>query len=147
MLREILTKKTTVTNLNAESKDDLLIKMVELINKSGKISNPEIALEEIRRRERIMSTGIGKGIALPHAKTDAVDSPAIAVATLAEPIDFQALDEEKVDIVFMLLGTKTNIADHLKALSEISHYLNDEGFKEKIKQCQNPEDVIKLFDK
>jgi fructose-specific phosphotransferase system IIA component len=145
MLKEILSKATISVGLKAKNKEDLILQMMELILKSGVVRDPGKALEEIKRRERIMSTGIGKGIALPHAKTDAVNKMAIAIAVLDEPVAFEALDDEPVDIVFMLLGTPTNISDHLKTLSEVSHFLNNEEFKSSLRKAKDAGEVLNLF--
>jgi fructose-specific phosphotransferase system IIA component len=132
MLHEIININSIKIGLTAKTKDDLLKEMVDLAGNSNKIRDKEKALKEIMHREEIMSTGIGFGVALPHAKTNVVEDTIVAVGVLAEPIDFQSLDNVPVNIVFLLLGRENNVGLHLKLLSRISHLMNDSEFKEKL---------------
>ncbi len=132
MLQEIININSIKVGLTAKNKDDLLKAMVDLASNSNKVSDKERALKEIIHREEIMSTGIGFGVALPHAKTGAVEDTIIAVGVLAEPIDFQSLDNVPVNLVFLILGKENNVGLHLKLLSRISHLMNNSEFKEKL---------------
>jgi fructose-specific phosphotransferase system IIA component len=132
MLHEIININSIKIGLTAKTKDDLLKEMVDLAGNSNKIRDKEKALKEIMHREEIMSTGIGFGVALPHAKTNVVEDTIVAVGVLTEPIDFQSLDNVPVNIVFLLLGRENNVGLHLKLLSRISHLMNDSEFKEKL---------------
>ncbi len=132
MLQEIININSIKVGLIAKDKDDLLNVMVDLANNSDKLKDKDRALKEIIHREEIMSTGIGFGVALPHAKTGAVEDTIIAVGVLAEPIDFQSLDNVPVNLVFLILGRENNVGMHLKLLSRISHLMNNAEFKEKL---------------
>jgi fructose-specific phosphotransferase system IIA component len=132
MLQEIININSIKVGLIAKDKDDLLKVMVDLANNSNKLTDKDRALKEIIHREEIMSTGIGFGVALPHAKTGAVEDTIIAVGVLAEPIDFQSLDNVPVNLVFLILGRENNVGMHLKLLSRISHLMNNAEFKEKL---------------
>lgn len=145
MIIEIIDPKSIAVGLKATDKENLLIQMMDLVCQSGKVTNKEKAFAEILQRERIMSTGIGKGIALPHAKTDAVSGMAGAIAILAEPVDFDSLDNKKVEIIFMLLGESKNLTAHLKTISEISRYFNTAGFTDRLKQCACSEEILSLL--
>jgi fructose-specific phosphotransferase system IIA component len=132
MLQEIININSIKVGLIAKDKDDLLKVMVDLANNSNKLTDKDRALKEIIHREEIMSTGIGFGVALPHAKTGAVEDTIIAVGVLSEPIDFQSLDNVPVNLVFLILGRENNVGMHLKLLSRISHLMNNAEFKEKL---------------
>jgi len=132
MLQEIININSIKVGLIAKDKDDLLKVMVDLAGNSNKLKDKERALKEIIHREEIMSTGIGFGVALPHAKTGAVEDTIIAIGVLAEAIDFQSLDNVPVNLVFLILGRENNVGLHLKLLSRISHLMNNAEFKEKL---------------
>ncbi|MEI6089587.1 MAG: PTS sugar transporter subunit IIA [bacterium] len=132
MLQEIININSIKVGLIAKDKDDLLNVMVDLANNSDKLKDKDRALKEIIHREEIMSTGIGFGVALPHAKTGAVEDTIIAVGVLAEPIDSQSLDNVPVNLVSLILGRENNVGMHLKLLSRISHLMNNAEFKEKL---------------
>lgn len=144
-ISEILTKKSIRINVEVKTKKDLLLQLLDLAKESGKISNPDNAAKEIFERERIMSTGVGKGIALPHAKTDAVEDSIGAIALLKKPIDYDSLDGMPVNIAFMLLGKEHNVGYHLRLLSKISRYLNNDNFREKLLNCKTEDEVFEAF--
>jgi fructose-specific phosphotransferase system IIA component len=144
-ITSILEKNSIETPLSAGSKSELLDKMLRLAEKSGKVNNPKEAKREILEREKIMSTGVGKGIALPHAKTNAVEDSIGALAILPDPIDYEALDGEPVDIVFLLLGRENNVGNHLRLLSKISRLMNNESFQSRLRECKSSDDVMQLL--
>lgn len=143
---EVLTKDTIQIGLEARDKQDLLEKITDLAMKSGKISNRAAVLKSIIEREKIMSTGIGKNICLPHAKTEHIEGPVAALATLSKPVDFQSLDGEPVNICFLLLGKENNVGMHLRLLSKISRFLNNDEFREKILNSKTPDEIINHFE-
>src|SRR3981081_3996108 len=85
--------------LTADTKEELLTKMVDLASKNPHVLDKEKVRTAILERERIMSTGVGKGFAIPHGKTDAVNDIVLAFATTAEPVDYSAMDNEPVRLV------------------------------------------------
>ncbi|HPP39538.1 MAG TPA: PTS sugar transporter subunit IIA, partial [Candidatus Kapabacteria bacterium] len=85
-------------------------------------------------------------ICLPHAKTEYIDGPVAAMATLKTPVDFHSLDGEPVNICFLLLGKENNIGMHLRLLSKISRFLNNDEFREKILNSKTPDEIINLFE-
>ncbi|ROL56690.1 PTS sugar transporter subunit IIA, partial [Bacteroidetes/Chlorobi group bacterium ChocPot_Mid] len=96
-ISDILNIESIKIGLKVESKRELLNQMVSLAEKSKKLLDREEVLAEVIEREKIMSTGVGKGVALPHAKTNAVLENIAALAILAEPIDFNAIDDSPVN--------------------------------------------------
>ncbi len=144
-ISDIISENTIAIGLEANTKSELLDKMMDIISESSSIINKEEAKKEILIRESIMSTGIGKGIALPHAKTNAVSDSIGAFAVLKNPVDFDSLDSKPVDIVFLLLGTENDISGHLRLLSKISRIMNDNNFKEYVRNINNPEEIINYF--
>ena len=109
----------------------------------------EEQLEAVRKavfeREKIMSTGVGKGLAIPHAKTKAVTENHAAFALLKEPLDFDSIDGEPVRLVFLLVGPESNNSQHIKLLSRISRLMNSGSFRETILNCTSTEEILNAF--
>lgn len=144
-ISEIINVNSISLNLIAENKKDIIEQMMLLAWKSGKVLDIEEALKEVFEREKIMSTGVGKGIALPHAKTKAITDAIGALAILSVPIDYESLDEEPVNIVFLLLGMENNVGNHLRLLSKISRLLNNDIIREQIIQSKNAGSIMELL--
>ncbi|MEM1088654.1 MAG: PTS IIA-like nitrogen regulatory protein PtsN [Pseudomonadota bacterium] len=123
-LGEILGKDAIVLDLKVGSKKQLLQALSERAAELTNLSAREI-FDTILQREKLGSTGVGNGIAIPHGKFDKFEKIFGIFAKLKEPIDFDALDEKPVDIVFLLLAPESAGADHLKALSRIARVLRD----------------------
>ncbi len=145
-ITSILQKDSISIGMDIDDKFDLLKNMVYLASKSGKINDNEIAINKVFEREKIMSTGVGKGIALPHAKTDVVVDSVGALAILRNDIDFDSIDGKPVKLVFLLLGQEQNVGNHLRLLSKISRILNNDSFRNKIINSQNQEEILLLFE-
>jgi fructose-specific phosphotransferase system IIA component len=146
-IQDFLNKLSISINLHCENKTEILNKMIDLAYRSGKITNIATATQDVFKREQIMSTGVGKGIALPHAKTHAVSDIIGALAILDSPVDFDSLDSEPVEIVFLLLGRETNVGIHLRILSKISRLMNSDAFRSELKECKSSDEVLVLFNK
>src|SRR5689334_3054192 len=112
--------------LPSESKEDLLDAMVELAARNPLVQDKEKVSQAIHERERIMSTGVGKGFAIPHGKTDAVGDIVIAFATTAEPVDYEAMDNEPVRLVLLLVSRDSDVGSRLKLLSRASKVMNSD---------------------
>ncbi len=145
-ITEVISKSTIAIGLDATSKQDLLEKMTELVSLSGKVRNKSAVLKHIIDREKVMSTGIGKNISLPHAKLPSIDEPVGAIAVLKKPIDFQSLDGEPISICFLLLGIENNVGLHLRLLSKISRLLNNDAFRANVINCKTAGELFSLFE-
>lgn len=145
-ITDILNDESVRIGLKAKDKNELLELMMDLAEKSGKVSDKPAAMKEILERESIMSTGVGKGIALPHAKTNAVEDSIGALAVLDQPVDFESLDGKPVRLVFLIIGRENNVGSHLRLLSKISRLMNNESFRNRLLACASKQDVFKLLD-
>lgn len=146
-ITDILHVDSIKVGLVAANKDELLEMMIDLAEKSGKITDKVLASKEVFNREKLMSTGVGKGIALPHAKTNAVDGSIGALAVLNKPIDFESLDGEPVNIVFLLIGKENNVGNHLRLLSKVSRLMNNDSFRAQLLHCKDMYSVWEFFRK
>jgi fructose-specific phosphotransferase system IIA component len=129
----------------ARDKENLLDRLVDMLVQSGRVRDHDTLMREILKREGVMSTGIGSGIAIPHALTDDIEHLVIVFARTERPIDFQALDDQPVDLVFMLVGPKSGASLYVKLLARVSRLLQNEGFKERLRQAENPDEVMEAF--
>lgn len=101
--------------------------------------------DRLLERERLGSTGIGGGIAIPHGRMSAISQPRGLFARLAQPVDFDAIDERPVDIVFLLVAPEGAGADHLKALARVSRLLRDRGLVEKLRATESADALYALL--
>lgn len=109
------------------------------------IADPRIIVDLLSAREKLGSTGFGGGVAIPHAKLEGLTQVVGAFVRLAQPIDFQAVDDLPVDLVFMLLSPPNAGAVHLKALARVSRRLRDEAFLQKLRGAGSPDALYALF--
>ena len=121
--------------------------LAELANRaSGLFDVDERKLfDRLLERERLGSTGIGGGIAIPHGRLSTMAKPMGVFARMAHPVDFDAIDERPVDIVFLLVTPEGAGADHLKALARVSRLLRDRGLVEKLRATENAEALYALL--
>lgn len=131
--------------LRSESKEDLLDAMVDLAARNPLVLDKEKVSQAIHERERIMSTGVGKGFAIPHGKTDAVGDIVIAFATTAEPVDYEAMDNEPVRLVLLLVSRDSDVGTRLKLLSRASKVMNSDSAREALAAAKTPEEVMNIF--
>jgi fructose-specific phosphotransferase system IIA component len=144
-ISDILDESLVKTQLPGNSKDEIISHMIDIVATSKKVLNREKVREAIFEREKIMSTGVGNGFAIPHGKTDAVSDIVAAFAVTAEPIDYQSLDEQPVRLVFLLVGKDSMVGPHIKLLSRISRLMNKEEFRKKLLAAASPKEVLEIF--
>lgn len=143
-LGEILGKEAIVLDFEAGSKKQLLQALAERAAELTNLSAREI-FDTILQREKLGSTGVGNGIAIPHGKFNNFEKIFGVFARIKAPIDFDALDDAPVDIVFLLLAPESAGADHLKALSRIARVLRDSDRLEALRAAQTPAGVYELL--
>jgi fructose-specific phosphotransferase system IIA component len=144
-ISEILTESMVLTDLEGDSKDDIINAMVDLIGNSDKVLDKEKVRQAIFDREKLMSTGVGNGFALPHGKTDAVADIVAAFAVTARPIDYESLDKKPVRLVFLLVGKDSMVGPHIKLLSRISRLMHKEQFRTQLISMKTPGEVLEMF--
>jgi len=144
-ISDILTEDFVKTGLQGDSKDEIIDAMIDLVATSPKVLDKGRVREAIFEREKIMSTGVGNGFAIPHGKTDGVAEIIAAFATTAKPIDYQSLDEKPVRLVFLLVGKDNMVGPHIKLLSRISRLMSKEDFRKRLLQVKSPQEVLEMF--
>jgi len=129
----LLKESCVAVDVAVPDKHAALVKAVEILTKSGAGLDESRLLSEILAREALSSTGLGEGIAIPHAMCDFVTGTTLAVMRLSKPIDFGSLDGAPVDLIFLLAGPKNDQATHLQVLSKMARLLNDDGFRQSLR--------------
>lgn len=141
----LLDDSTILANLQVKSKEELLNKMIDVFD--GRVDKDQ--LEEIRtsvfEREEIMSTGVGKNLAIPHGKVKSIDRNYASFALLKNPIDYNSIDNEPVTMVFLLAGPQAHNSAHIKLLSRISRLMNSSSFREKLAECSTSKEIYETF--
>ena len=142
---ELLETKNILTEFKSENKNDVINELVDLLNGDERV----IDLEEIKKcvfeREEKMSTGVGKGFAIPHGKTNSITDILAAFGKSEKPVEYNSLDGEPVHLVFLLVGKETLLAKHIKLLSRISRLMNNEEFRKKLIEAESKELIMKIF--
>ena len=144
-ITDFLDPSAICLELKSSSKQDVLTELCALLQASGKITDPEPVLEALMTRERLGSTGIGQGIAIPHGKTAGTDGIVAALGVSKRGINFESLDGAPVHLVFMLVAPKSSAGEHLKALARISGLLKDKFFRQALREARSVEDVQKVI--
>lgn len=145
-ITDLLDRRSVEVNGSAASKEDAINKMVDLMCKSGKINDKEEYKRRVFARETEGSTGIGEGIAIPHAKCGAVTKPGLAAMVVKNGVDFDSLDGEKVSLIFLIAAPDTKENVHLDVLGKLSVMMMDESFSNSLKNAKSVNEFLKIID-
>lgn len=145
-ITDLISSKTIDINASALSKEDILKQAVALIAKSGNITDVEEYQKGVFAREEESTTGIGEGIAIPHCKSDVVKAPALAAMVIKDGVDFNSLDGEKVNLLFLIAAPNTKDNVHLEVLSRLSTMLLDDDFKAKLIAAKTKKEFLAVID-
>ena len=144
-LSELFYSENIKIDLVLADKESLLETIIEDLDSRGHIKDKSRVVEDVTEREKVMSTGIGNGVAIPHAYTDGVESLVAGFYRTSEPVDFDALDKKEVDLFFIILGPKESRRDHIKVLAKISRLLNHGDFREDLRTASDADAVLGVF--
>lgn len=146
--QDFVSPKAIKADLVAEDKESVICELVSSLVEAGAIeaAEQEGIVKAIMTREELGSTGIGRGVAVPHTKHPSVNSLVGTVGVSAEGVDFKSLDGEKVQLFFLLVSPPDRPGDHLRALENISRQLRDDTFCRFLKQSKSAEDIRQLLE-
>jgi nitrogen PTS system EIIA component len=144
VLADIIDARAVLPNLKTQSKKQLLQELAQALAKLTGIDH-RVIFETLSTREKLGSTGLGQGIAVPHGKIAALDRVHGLFARLATPVDFDAVDGQPVDLVFVLLAPEHAGADHLKALARISRLMRDPAMVAKLRGTDTAEGLYAIL--
>lgn len=144
MMRDILSPNAVLARLEASSKKDVLLGAAKLAADHMKKDNVAV-FDVLWERERLGTTGVGYGIAIPHGRLEGLDKVQGFFIRLAEPIAFEAIDDRPVDLIFVLLAPAEAGADHLHALATVSRLLRDQKLCEQIRKAKDDSEIYRLL--
>lgn len=140
----LIDEKLVVMDLEASTKKEAIEKLAQAAAESGRVNCTQDYVQAVIEREEAVTTGVGNGIAIPHGKSRAVNEPVIIFGRLKRKIDWDALDNEPVDMIFMLGIPEENVDNvHLKILSQLSRKLMNEEFVSKLRLASSSECIVK----
>ena len=146
-ITELLDLKGIELGVKVNSKDEAIDKLVDLMYATGKISDKAAYKKGILARESLTSTGIGEGIAIPHAQVAAVKTAGLAAMTVPDGVDYESLDGQPAKLFFMIAAPEDGGNTHLQALAKLSALLMDEDFRQSLMDAKTPEEFLYNIDK
>ncbi|CAM3082339.1 PTS fructose transporter subunit IIABC [Sporolactobacillus spathodeae] len=145
-ITDLMIERAMVMDMQATTKEEAIDELIASLEKNGRINDAKLFKEMILKREKESSTGIGDGIAMPHAKTKAVNEATVVFGRSKKGLDYKALDNKPSDLFFMIAAPEGAANVHLQTLAALSRLLIDQEFVTKVKQAKTPAEVAKLFD-
>ncbi|MBK7143177.1 MAG: PTS sugar transporter subunit IIA [bacterium] len=133
-------------NLKSTTKAGVIEELVELAAGSTMIKNRDELLNDVRERENLVTTGVGYGVAFPHAKTRAAKGIVIAFGRSTKGIDFEAMDHRPVNLFFLIAAPEDAVGAHLNVMARLSFLMKSEENRQRLMQVSSPGDVLSLID-
>lgn len=146
-ITDLLDKRSISLTGAPKTKSEALDQIIDLMMESGKISDREAYRAQVYAREEESTTGIGEGIAIPHGKCDAVKEPGLAAMVIKDGVDFDALDEAPVTLMFLIAAPNTEDNVHLDVLSKLSVLMMDENFADSLRNASSVEEFLNIIDR
>lgn len=143
-IMDFLNADAITVDLQATDKKSAIVELVEVLKSTKKVKKTDEIIEVVLEREKLGSTGIGQGVAIPHGKTDVLQEQVGALGISRKGIEFNSLDGEPVHIVFLLVGPVEVAGQHLKALSRISRLFKDKFLRQAIRDAKTKEEIVKI---
>ncbi len=144
-LPDLLKEKYIELDLKEKEKTKLIAELVDIVVKPSRIKDGEFLFKAILEREKLGSTAIGNGVAIPHVKIKGVKKPLLILGRSAEGVDFDSLDGEKTYLFFMLISSQEEVGLHLKILAKISHLVKDKFVVERLKKVKDKHDIFEII--
>lgn len=145
-ISEIMNKNLIKLELQSGSKEDVINELASILEDNGKLIDKQKYVNAVIEREKVFSTAIGMGIAIPHGKSDGVKEPSLAFGRSKAGIDYKAADGSLAHLFFMVAVPEGSNDEHLRLLGQISRKLMHADVREKLMQAQSGEDVIKALE-
>jgi len=142
---EYLREDCCVIGLAAKDKEGAIGEIAKKLGVSGKVINVDKFIADILERESLGSTGIGNNIGIPHARTDAVSGFVIGFGQSKEGVDFKSLDDQRVNLIFLMGADPKELNFYLRALAELSKLLMNKTFRQALMEAKTPSDVIAII--
>ena len=137
-----ISEKTICLALENTTKDDVIRELAELLKESEYVTDFDVFLKDVFEREKLGATGINNGIAIPHARTDAVNNIVIAFGRSSQGIDFNGVDDKPAKLVFLIGTPKKDVNKYLQVLAHLTRLLKKESFRQKLLEAQNAGEIL-----
>lgn len=144
-LKKQITEKNIFMNLKSKNKEDLIIEMIDNLVSLSKIVNRDAAIDAVLTREKKMSTGMQNNIAIPHGKTDSVNTLITAIGIKKQGVDFDSVDRMPAKIFIMTISPKNRTGPHIQFISEVSKLLNSPDIRDKILNAKNEKEILEVL--
>ncbi len=145
-ITNLMDRNSILLGSNVSTKKEAMDTLIDLMDKGGKISDKATYAKGVYEREEKSTTGIGEGIAIPHCKSNAVKKPGLSAMVVKNGVDFDAVDGEKVDLLFLIAAPESEDNVHLDLLSKLSTLLIDEDFTRNLRNAKNADDFLRVID-
>ena len=145
-ITDLLSVNAVKLNVSASDKNDILKQAVDLMEAQGNVSNKDQYMKAVLAREEESTTGVGDGIAIPHGRCDGITKPGLIAMVIPDGVDYQALDDEPVNLLFLIAADTKSGSAHIDILSKLSGMLMDDAFTAKLKAAKTPEEFLKTID-
>ena len=145
-LSKFCDESLVVFSLKAGGKNEVIEELVNLVSSSNMVKDAEQLLKDVIDRENLVTTGVGYGVAFPHAKTRAVKGIVIAFGRSSEGVDFDAMDHKPVNLFFLIAAPEDAIGAHLNVMARLSYLMKSEKNRQKLMSASSPGDVLALMD-
>lgn len=146
-ISELLTDELINLNLSSKNKEGVFEELADMVHRAKKVSDRDAFLRSLMKRENLESTGIGKGLAIPHARTDTVDGVVMAFARSEHGVDFQSLDSKPAHLIFLIASPEREKSVYIKVLARTSRLLRNDKFRQQLMKASSPKEVIQLIEK
>ncbi len=133
-------------DLKSADKDNVLKELVELASKSKLVKDPEQLIKDVKDREELVTTGVGYGVAFPHAKTKSTKGIVIAFGRSDKGIDFDAMDHKPVNLFFLIAAPEDAIGAHLNVMARLSYIMKSEENRKKLMEVTSPGELLQMID-
>ncbi|MGM0431392.1 MAG: PTS sugar transporter subunit IIA [Spirochaetota bacterium] len=144
-LIDLISEDVIKVPLTSSTKEGIFAELIDLLKAAGKIQDPQATYQAVIEREDLMSTALEDGIAVPHAKTNAVDRLTMAIGILPQGADCQSLDGKPSYVFFLILAPPDQSGPHIEALSEIASATKSSAFRRLLISANSPHEVMELF--
>jgi|WetSurSiteA1Bulk_404760.scaffolds.fasta_scaffold82423_2 fructose-specific phosphotransferase system IIA component len=133
-------------DLQSSGKDDVIRELVDLASKSKLVRDKDLLLDEVQKREKLVTTGVGWGVAFPHAKTKAMKGIVIAFGRSEKGVEFGAMDQKPVHLFFLIAAPEDTIGAHLNVMARLSFLMKSQDNRERLLSAKNPGEVLEVLD-
>ena len=145
LITDYLKEECIDISLSGENREEVIKQLLDLILKSDPGINREEALEDLFAREKLESTAIGNGIAIPHARVEKVSDIKVAFGLLKDNLDFDPIDKKPVELVILILFPKKEVGLQLRFLARVARVLQQSGLHDSLLACKSEKDVVATF--